>query len=85
MSADVMMEIEVANPLRMLSAYLITTATTKPPRACRKRILCLKECCTQYGQQTQQKNAAANKRETNDKVRMKRSIIFKPVRQQLCR
>ena len=27
------METEVANPLRMLSAYFITAATTSPPRA----------------------------------------------------
>ena len=39
MTADVMMDTEVANPLRMLSAYLMTTATTNPPRACRHRIL----------------------------------------------
>ena len=29
------METEVANPLRMLSAYFITAATTNPPRAYR--------------------------------------------------
>jgi hypothetical protein len=28
-----MIEIEVANPFRILSAYLITAAITKPPRA----------------------------------------------------
>ena len=27
------METEVANPLRMLSAYFITAATTRPPKA----------------------------------------------------
>lgn len=36
MSADVMMDRDVANPLRMLSAYLMTTATTNPPMACRQ-------------------------------------------------
>ena len=30
------METEVANPLRMLSAYFITAATTRPPRAYRE-------------------------------------------------
>lgn len=33
-NVETMMDREVANPLRMLSAYLMTTATTKPPRAC---------------------------------------------------
>ena len=28
------MEIEVANPFMMLSAYLITAATVRPPNAC---------------------------------------------------
>lgn len=36
MSADTMMDSEVANPLRMLSAYLMTTAMTSPPTACRQ-------------------------------------------------
>lgn len=35
MRAEMMMDREVAKPLRMLSAYLMTMATTKPPRACR--------------------------------------------------
>ena len=29
------MEIAVANPFMMLSAYLMTAATVSPPRACR--------------------------------------------------
>ena len=28
------MEMEVANPFMMLSAYLITAATVSPPKAC---------------------------------------------------
>lgn len=36
-SVDTMMDTEVANPLRMLSAYLITMAMTKPPKACKQR------------------------------------------------
>lgn len=36
MRAEMMMDREVAKPLRMLSAYLMTMATTKPPRACRQ-------------------------------------------------
>lgn len=47
MSVDTMMDREVANPLRMLSAYLMTTAMTNPPTACRQRTLCLKARCTQ--------------------------------------
>lgn len=35
-SADKMMDVDVANPLRMLSAYFMTTATTNPPPACRQ-------------------------------------------------
>lgn len=35
MRAEMMMDREVAKPLRMLSAYLMTMATTKPPTACR--------------------------------------------------
>ena len=31
------MESEVAKPLRILSAYLMTAAMTKPPSACGKR------------------------------------------------
>lgn len=38
MSVDTMMDTEVANPLRMLSAYLMTAAMTNPPRACRQRM-----------------------------------------------
>lgn len=34
MTAEAMMDSEVANPLRMLSAYLMTTAMTSPPTAC---------------------------------------------------
>lgn len=32
------METEVANPLRILSAYFITAATTRPPKAYREHI-----------------------------------------------
>ena len=31
---DRTMETDVAKPLRMLSAYFITAATTRPPAAC---------------------------------------------------
>ena len=33
---DMMMDTEVAKPLRMLSAYLMVAATTNPPKACRQ-------------------------------------------------
>lgn len=45
MSVDTMMDRDVANPLRMLSAYLITTAITSPPKACRQRKQYLKAPC----------------------------------------
>lgn len=42
-NVEMMMDREVANPLRMLSAYLITIATTNPPRTCGRGTLCFKE------------------------------------------
>lgn len=36
---DRMMDNEVANPFKILSAYLITAAITSPPRAFRKKII----------------------------------------------
>lgn len=98
MSVDKMMDREVANPLRMLSAYLMTTAMTKPPKACRQRKQCLKppcehSCdveiprtcvCVSVHQTHSITNTAVNKRsgDPNEKIR---NITVKPVRQRLCR
>ena len=38
---DTIIEIEVAKPLRMLSAYLTVIATTSPPKACNENSNCL--------------------------------------------
>lgn len=82
MTADMMMDREVANPLRMLSAYLMTTATTNPPRAC-KQITLFKNMLPHFTDTN--KNTAANKWDVNNKVTINRNITFKPVREQLCR
>lgn len=47
MRAEMMMDREVANPLRMLSAYLITMATINPPRACTQTTVSFTACSTQ--------------------------------------
>ena len=36
---DKMIEIDVAKPFKMLSAYLTVGATTRPPKACKKMMI----------------------------------------------